>query len=890
MMLISLATLSALAPHTTDDAAKSPVQYSPTVAVLVENHALGQLQHAANMLAFSDYEDPWSTTIVLPELHESELVARLEPGADRLYVWSTGHMPIAGLRLAYVDHDPEAFLAEVVRGLEPTVSLVSDVALPLDAWSSPKRGSLLPVLARLDGSTFLGDPGGTSGEANAQSDDGQSQVYPSRSPHFPSLRLATGAEGELLVFPNTYPMNCHGPWQVHQPLTAYWSPLHEGQFRKHREAMSIDWLVLAHIEPIENSVSVDGVSFGLVDLDENGAIAGSRAGRLASLPDWKANPDQLLEVRVPEVAALEPGKTRTWLFTVEFAPCDTSSATPQADGALMNSLHRLAGWGDSNWTPVEALNETGKRFHDARSTTGVHFSHLEGPAQQLDIRPTMGPGAAWGDVDGDGLVDLYLVQGGGREGSVVPRNRLYKNKGDGTFTDITTSSNTGDQGAGMGALFCDLDSDGDLDLYVANYGRDVLYWNDGMGVFTRAADGVIPDHDLWSAGVAAADYDRDGDLDLYITSYLDYDESKMPPMDELERYQREDPVAMLPFAFPGQRNVFLRNDVNADGLRHFRDITEELGLLDVQGRGMQAIFWDFDQDGDDDLYVANDVSYNTLFRNEGDGTFRDVTFLVGLDDPRGGMGLSVGDVDRDGDEDLFLTNWQLEANALYQNNLINRAGRKLHTGTFADHTVQSRLGPAGIGVTSWGCELFDADNDGDLDLFVANGYTSPDYEGTGICVGQPNHFFLNDGRGRFREAHEQGGSALAERLPSRGAVACDYDQDGLLDMLVTANNSRVQLLKNRGESRGHWILLRLAGSNGNTHAIGARVVARCGDDSFVASLRAGTGYLTGNASELHLGLGAHEQIDELTIHWPSGRVTTHTDLAVDRVCAIRERD
>jgi hypothetical protein len=409
-------------------------------------------------------------------------------------------------------------------------------------------------------------------------------------------------------------------------------------------------------------------------------------------------------------------------------------------------------------------------------------------------------------------------------------------------------------------------------------------------VFTEAAEGVIPGHDLWSAGVAASDYDKDGDLDLYITSYLDYDESKMPPMDELERYQREDPVAMLPFAFPGQRNVFLRNDVKEDGSRYFSDVTEELGLLDVQGRGMQAIFWDFDQDGDDDLYVANDVSYNTLFRNEGDGTFRDVTFLVGLDDPRGGMGLTVGDVDRDGDEDLFLTNWQLEANALYQNNLINRAGRKLHTGTFADHTVQSRLGPAGIGVTSWGCELFDADNDGDLDLFVANGYTSPDYESTGICVGQPNHFFLNDGRGRFREAFQEGGMALAERLPSRGAVACDYDQDGLLDVLVTANNSRVQLLRNRGRSLGHWVNLRLAGSNGNTFAVGARVHAKCGDDTFVASLRAGTGYLTGNAPELHLGLGNHAQVDELTIHWPSGRVTTHRDIAVDRFHSIREPD
>jgi len=829
------------------------------LSVLVEDARTGELVEAAEIVTplGTDVREHY---IVLPEVHESELVPRLVPynGEVEIYLWSASRSELLNASLSYIDHDP---LQQVVER-DGKLLLLSDMRLP---WELSFRARVsgtdtfrdlnpIPELARLDGSTpdyqFVYAGGGERIDL---------QVLP------PGGDAATSGHDHTWVA-------LYGLGRTaNQPLHGCFQALRDSKWDGVDDSVGLcDQLILASATEVQPRTRIKSSKYEQVEFTPSTLLPGSMQAELEHLDQWAGRPEQAIRIRGEVPPPASEANSRTWVAVVRIEP--------ESAGQSLAATRRAS-----------VLHADPKdRFDDEASFAELGMVHMEGPRLQLDIRPTMGPGAAWGDVDGDGLVDLYLVQGGGREGSVVPRNRLYKNNGDETFADITDTSNTGDQGAGMGALFCDLDSDGDLDLYVANYGRDVLYWNDGQGVFTMAADGVIPDLDLWSAGVAAADYDKDGDLDLYITSYLDYDESKMPPMDELERYQREDPVAMLPFAFPGQRNVFLRNDLNEDGSRHFSDVTEELGLLDVQGRGMQAIFWDFDQDGDDDLYIANDVSFNVLYRNEGDGTFRDVTFLVGLDDPRGGMGLTVGDVDRDGDEDLFLTNWQLEANALYQNNLINRAGRKLHTGTFADHTVQSRLGPAGIGVTSWGCELFDADNDGDLDLFVANGYTSPDYESTGICVGQPNHFFLNDGRGRFREAFEAGGFALAESLPSRGAVACDYDQDGLLDVLVTANNSAVQLLKNRGKSLGHWINLRLAGSNGNTHAIGARVHARCGDDTFVASLRAGTGYLTGNAPELHLGLGEHAQIDELTIHWPSGRVTTHADVAVDRVLAIQE--
>jgi hypothetical protein len=519
-------------------------------------------------------------------------------------------------------------------------------------------------------------------------------------------------------------------------------------------------------------------------------------------------------------------------------------------------------------------------YRDVATEAGIHDVHFEGPELQLDIRPTMGPGAAWGDFDGDGLIDLYLVQGGGREGSHAPRNRLLHNCGDGSFEHVPGAD---DDGAGMGALFFDLEGDGDLDLYVANYGPDVLYRNDGLEGFVDASAEHELAGDGWSAGVCAADYDRDGDIDLYVTTYLTYDPALMPPVEELPGFAREDPVEMLPFAFPGGKNHFLENISG-----QLVERTEDLGLADELGRGMQPIFWDFDLDGDQDLYVANDVSYNKLWRNEGDGSFKDISFQTGMDDPRGGMGVATGDVDSDGDPDLFLTNWELEANALYRNNLLWRASRKIHTGTFQDMTVPSHLGRFGVGVTSWGCVLFDMDNDGDLDLFVPNGYTSPDYESTGTCVGQPNQLFLNDGEGRFEDASVAAGPDVTAPLASRAAAVCDFDRDGRLDLFVTNNNGPYQLLRNEFENAGHWLGVELRGRGGNTGAVGARVMLVAGDHEQAREVQAGSGYLAGHAIGAHFGLGEASEVKELHVRWPSGLKSSHQVPAVDRWMTISE--
>jgi hypothetical protein len=475
---------------------------------------------------------------------------------------------------------------------------------------------------------------------------------------------------------------------------------------------------------------------------------------------------------------------------------------------------------------------------------------------------------------------------------------MYRNKRDGTFEDVSAASGLALHGLGMGALFFDAEGDSDLDLFVANYGSNRFLLNDGHGRFTDASTEVGLSGNSWHAAVSAADVDGDGDLDLYVTSYLHYDEAQMPSADELGRYQREDPVAMLPYAFPGERKMFLRNDrartVEASlkeqrALIRFTDATDELGLADKDGRGMQAIFWDFDRDGDQDLYLANDVSPNRFWRNEGRGKWKDIGFATGTDDPRGCMGLAVGDIDGDGDEDLFITNWQLESNALYVNNLLSHTSAKSRVATFRDNAVEAGLAQLSVGVTKWGCELADFDLDGDLDLYYANGYTSPDYESTGICVGQPCHYFENDGEGRFTAAFEKAGPDVAVPLAARCALACDYDQDGDLDLVVTANNGRVRLLCNQLEhAKRHWLGVRLRARDGNTFAIGAEVTLEIGSRKLRRSVRAGTSYLGGNAPELHFGLGESARIDACTVRWPDGKETQHAIPNVDGFVTIAE--
>ncbi len=794
---------------------------------------------------------PGNSRLLLPTQSLSERVTRAIPGRRgiELSIGACGHNPAPGFRVTprALPHPKGTRL--MVFGEE--LRLLSEKSLPKSAQGRPGAPSDLGRLARQDGvgvskSTVLLAAGPAGSDLilipigvspglwmlEARPPGGEwASIQAERLPGH-GMRLDGSSPWELKL-------GSEGLDQAFHAKTRTFSP----------DSQPLELSSLRHFEKTDHGKQVHRYW----DPKCSGLVAEGRGST-----DWGTEgSDETLEVGELIRARYSPptniGAEQTWtlLLDVQFQAPEHGTSVTDLDGS-----------------PPPAY------FEDQSERAGVHDVHLEGPSLQLDIRPTMGPGAAWGDVDGDGLPDLYLVQGGGRAGSEVPKNRLLRNMGDGTFQALPGAA---DSGAGMGALFFDLEGDGDLDLYVANYGPDKLYRGDGKGGF----EDISAEHELagdgWSAGICAADYDRDGDLDLYVTSYLVYDTSLMPPVEKLPGYAREDPTEMLPFAFPGAKNHFLENKQGK-----LVDRTEELGLVDEQGRGMQAVFWDFDLDGDSDLYVANDVSYNVLYRNEGDGSFKDISFQVGMDDPRGGMGVATGDVDGDGDTDLFLTNWELEANALYRNNLISQRGRKLHTGSFQDVTVHSRLSRDSVGTTSWGAVFFDADNDGDLDLFIPNGYTSPDYESTGICVGQPNQFFLNDGTGRFEDRSEQAGAAVRAPLASRSAAVCDYDRDGKLDLFVTNNNGPYQLLRNVTPAPGHWIGLRLQGKPPLPSAIGARLELEVDGRILSRELQAGSGYLAGHGNEIHFGLGDAEELSELRVWWPDGSTSSHSLGELDR--------
>lgn len=855
--------------------------------------------------------------IVLPMQTRSEAQPRIARGQRsvtlRIAAPSTTPISIDWLELAWVRHASEERIVATPDG--KGLRLLADIELPRSVvratgtTSRPETATgeeLLPWYARQDGvsgpsvAIEVAAPGperqlklvlqGVERRAG-WAHDGWAPAGPTKAEH--DTQLALGAR----------------PWDVQWKES--WRA--DGRFI-HLDSGDIDQIVWAHVLDIDPSRR------------QRAALAKVRVARVAEWKRGAFRPSALRWaeiVRTSEFADAQPRDVsdrvdthdeRAWTLEAgAIAEIELPLPSEAPAGQTWSLTARYATDERDALEPQPRASEPSAMFRDVAREAGIDMVHMEGPDLQLDIRPTMGPGAAWGDVDGDGWVDLFLPQGGGREGSRVAAAKLYRNKRDGTFEDVTKRANLALEGGGMGALFLDVDGDRDLDLFVAAYGRNRLLLNDGSGVFRDVTTQVgVPPDERWHAAVSAADFDADGDLDLYVTSYLEYDPSKMPPADELGRYQREDPLEMLPFAFPGQKKTFLRNDGLADGRRkggpseasapidaggapsapsapsfHLTDVTDELKVGDENGRGMQAIFWDFDRDGDQDLYVANDVSPNTFFRNEGDGRFKDISLATGLDDPRGCMGLSVGDIDGDLDEDLFVTNWELESNALYVNNLRHTSS-KSRVSTFRDQSVSAGLAQLSIGTTGWGCELADFDLDGDLDLFYANGYTSPDYESTGICVGQPCHYFEGDGAGKFTAAFAKAGPDVALALSARCALACDYDQDGDLDLVVTANNGRVRLLRNETPHGKHWLGVRLRGKDGNTFAIGAEVRVRTGERTQLRSLRAGTSYLGGNAPELHFGLGDAARIDELVVRWPTGKETTHTIEAVDRFVALEE--
>jgi len=506
----------------------------------------------------------------------------------------------------------------------------------------------------------------------------------------------------------------------------------------------------------------------------------------------------------------------------------------------------------------------GTFFEDVTDASGIDFIHANGGTGLRYLPETMVAGGCALDYDGDGWIDVYLVQsadlpGAGYRGQRLT-NRLFRNRGNGTFEDVTDQSGTGDAGYGAGAVSADYDNDGDADLYVLNFGPNVLLRNDGGGKFTDVSAAAGVDDDRWGSSGVFFDADGDGDLDLYVVNYVIFSVATNVTCGNPAQGR----IAYChPDVYPASPDVFYRN--RGDGT--FEDATVASGLVETTGKGLGAVASDFDNDGDLDLYVANDSTPNFLFENHGDGTFEEAAlfFGVGYNEEgltEAGMGVDAGDINGDEYMDLFVTNFSRETNALY---LGGPDG-------FVYDTRRSGLHALSYPYLGFGTDIEDFDNDGDRDIFVTNGHVIDNIEEADDSEmwKQPSQLFLNDGRGDFSEVARERVRDLAVPRVGRGEITLDYDNDGRMDVLVSFNNDRARLFRNVLEPAGNWIGLRLQGVSGNRDGVGARVEVTAAGRRVIEETRAGSSYQTSADPRLHFGLGPDAAATRITIRWPGG--------------------
>lgn len=537
-------------------------------------------------------------------------------------------------------------------------------------------------------------------------------------------------------------------------------------------------------------------------------------------------------------------------------------------------------------------------FADITHEAGIRFQHSKGVRSSL-LPEDMGSGAGFADIDNDGDLDFYIVNIPGpfkttylNESATTSANVLYQNNGNGTFSDITAAAKVGDTGYGMGCVFADYNGDGNVDLYVTNYGENVLYQNNGNGTFTNVTKTAGVGCPLWSTGAAFADYDGDNDLDLYVCNYVNYDlEQFQQQKEESLQSGKLVPNALNPTAFEPQDNVFYRN--NGDGT--FSDITTEAGVTAPGGRSMQAIFCDFDNDNDMDLYIANDTSENHIFRNDGDGTFTDVSAESWAADFRGSMGLAAGDYDADGDIDLFISHWIDQEYVLYRNllkesNTTEKSNPKRIR--FVDESYSAMLAEVTLKEIGWGTSLFDYDNDGDLDIFIANGSTFQKLDQPEVLIPQHNQLFRNEGDGTFSDVSKSTGIANLPARVSRGAAFGDYDNDGDIDIFIVNNYDKPALLQNNAtdlSNNNNWLHVELVGANLNRNAIGAKILLKTEGTTQIREIYAGESYMSANSFIAEFGLGKASQVKMLQVIWSNGKTQTLQDVSVNQRIQISQK-
>src|SRR6266699_4146661 len=517
------------------------------------------------------------------------------------------------------------------------------------------------------------------------------------------------------------------------------------------------------------------------------------------------------------------------------------------------------------------------------AASGIRWRHVNGRSPEYYLPETTGAGCAFFDFDNDGWMDIYLVNSGKCD-FFTPnpplRNALYRNNRDGTFTDVTEIAGVSGGGYGMGADDGDYDGDGWPDLFVTQYGRSILYHNNGNGTFTDVTDKAGVAAPGWASSAVWFDYDNDGRLDLFVCRFVDFERSKNKFCGNEHTGER---YYCVPTAYEPTRSWLFHN--NGDGT--FTDVSQECGIAKVPGKAWGVVATDINNDGWMDLFVACDTVANFLFLNKGNGKFEEIGVQAGVaysqdGRPRSGMGVDSADVFEDGRPALFVTNVDQEMYSLYRNN--------------GDMTFDDMAVPLGLGcltrlMSGWGVKFLDYDNDGDLDLFIANGHPDDQIEKHSTRVTYREPLLLLHGEGnRLINVGASAGVAFTKSFAARGMAIGDFNNDGAVDVLVAVNDGAPLLLKNQAARGNHWLGVKLAGRKANPDAIGAKITWRAAD-LIRSRLRVGGGsYLSSHDPRVVLGIGKRTKIDILQIRWPqpSGSTENFKDLPIDRYITIVE--
>lgn len=520
-------------------------------------------------------------------------------------------------------------------------------------------------------------------------------------------------------------------------------------------------------------------------------------------------------------------------------------------------------------------------LNDVTKKTGITFVHTDGSSGKRYIVESVTAGLALFDYDGDDDIDIYFLNGAPLKGTKVkktPKNELYRNEGNWKFTNVTDRAGVGDTGFGLGVTVGDYDNDGHLDLYVNNYGPNVLYRNKGDGTFEDVTQkaGVAAGHKV-GASAHFLDMDKDGDLDLFVASYLHFTYEN-----HLMRSSRGIPKYAGPMDFPPMPNDLFRN--NGDGT--FTDVGVESGIADHKGWGMGGVCADIDNDGDTDVYIANDVYANFLFLNDGTGKFEETGLLAGLaydvqGDDQGSMGIDCGDYNNDGWLDFFQTSYAEEMTILYKN---------LGDGIFEDVSRTTGAGSGTLAHVTWGTGFADFDNDGDRDIFVACGHLQDNVEryNNSAVTNAPNVLLMNMGNGKFVDVSDQSGDGMKVKMRSRAAGFDDLDNDGDIDVVILNARREPTILRNDSVSKNHWLKVRLRGVKTNRNGIGAHVKVTADNLVLLDEVHSGRGYQSHYGMCLHFGLGSHDKVDRIEVRWIGGGTDVFKNVAVDRLIYLTE--